>query len=97
MEWIPVLISFCALVSALFFNGSLKKKKDINDEVEKAKESATLNVKLDQIGRDVQDIKYDMSATKKEVQLLSERMVAVETSTKSAHKRMDDYEKAKKG
>ena len=50
-------------------------------------------MKLDQIGADVRDIKYDITAVKKDVQGLKERMIMVEQSTKSAHKRLDDYNK----
>ncbi len=62
---------------------------DETDAERKAKESAEINVKLDQIGNDVRDIKYDISAVKRDVQGLTERVVIVEQSTKSAHHRID--------
>ena len=37
-------------------------------------------------------IKYDMTAVKKDVQGLTERMIVVEQSTKSAHHRIDGIE-----
>jgi hypothetical protein len=48
-------------------------------------------MKLDNISQNVNDIKYDISATKKEVRDLTERVVTVEQSTKSAHHRLDDF------
>ena len=51
---------------------------DESDAERKAKESAEINVKLDQIGNDVRDIKYDIAAVKRDVQGLTERVVIVE-------------------
>lgn len=50
-----------------------------------------INVKLDDIGGDVKEIRYDISETKKQVAEMDKRLVIVEQSTKSAHHRLDDY------
>lgn len=97
VEYIPVIISFLALLATIYFNGSGKKRTETSDAVQKAAETATINVKLDQIGGDVRDIKYDITSVKGDVQNLKERMVVVEQSTKSAHKRMDDNAEKEKG
>lgn len=89
---ITILVSIVSVAFAVYFGLKNIKRNDTSDVERKAAETATINVKLDQIGRDVQDIKYDITLTKKEVQKLTERVVAVEESTKSAHKRIDDYE-----
>ena len=85
-------ISLLIALGGLYLNSRSFKKNDIKDIEEKAKESATLNVKLDAISLTVTDIKYDISATKKEVSALSERVTSVEQSTKSAHHRIDAIE-----
>ncbi len=90
---ITTVVSIISVSFAIFFGLKNNKRNDTSDIERKAAEAATINFKLDQIGRDVQDIKYDITTTKKEVQLLTERMVAVEQSVKSAHKRFDDLEK----
>lgn len=97
LEYIPVIISLIALVASIYFNGGSKKRTETADAVQKAAETATINVKLDQIGQDVRDIKYDITSVKRDVQDLDKRMVAVEQSTKSAHKRIDDHEEKEKG
>ncbi len=90
---VTVLISIISVSSAGFFAIKNSKRADTSDAEKKAVETATINVKLDQIGADVRDIKYDITAVKKDVQGLKERMIMVEQSTKSAHKRLDDYNK----
>lgn len=89
---IAVLISIVSVCFAIYSGLRGNKRADTHDAEIKAAEQATINIKLDQIGGDVRDIKYDMTDIKKEVQSLTERMVAVEKSTSSAHKRLDFME-----
>lgn len=87
---ITILISVISVFSAVLFAVKNAKRQDDSEVEKKAVETATINVKLDSIGNDVKDIKYDITAMKKEVGNLTERMVVVEQSTKSAHKRIDE-------
>ena len=96
---IPTLVSIFALfataisvVFAVYFGLKNTKRSDTSDIERKAAETATINVKLDQIGRDVKDIKDDITVTKKDVQSLTERVITLEQSTKSAHHRIDGLE-----
>ncbi|MDD2958875.1 MAG: hypothetical protein PHR92_10175 [Lachnospiraceae bacterium] len=86
---IALLVSIVSVAFAVYFGVKNTKRADTSDAEKKATEMATINVKLDTIGGDVRDIKYDISAVKKDVQGLAERMVVVEQSTKSAHHRLD--------
>lgn len=86
---IAVMISLISTAAAIFFGYKSSRREDTSDVEKKAIETATINVKLDQIGSDVKDIKYDISAVKQEVKDLTERMIVVEQSTKSAHHRLD--------
>lgn len=92
---VSVIISVVSVVFAIFFGLSNRKRADTTDIEVKAKERAETNIKLDNIGKDVTDIKYDISITRKEVQCLSERMIVVEQSVKSAHHRIDGVEEKK--
>ena len=94
-ELIAVLISIISVSGALFFGLRNNKRADVTEIERKATETATTNVKLDQIGTDVRDIKYDITGLKKDVQGLNERMIIVEQSTKSAHHRLDDLAEEK--
>lgn len=90
---LALLISIVSTAFAVFFGLKNTKRADTSDAEKKAVESATINVKLDTIAGDVRDIKYDMTAVKKDVQGLTERMIIVEQSTKSAHHRIDGIAK----
>ncbi|MFR1888131.1 hypothetical protein [Blautia sp.] len=89
---ITLLIAIASLSASIYFDLKNSKRGDRSDIEAKAAETATINVKLDNIGNDVKDIKYDISAVKTDVQNLAERMVIVEQSTKSAHHRIDGIE-----
>ena len=86
---ISTLIAFISAAFAIYMGLRNARHADESDAERKAKESAEINVKLDQIGNDVRDIKYDIAAVKRDVQGLTERVVIVEQSTKSAHHRID--------
>ena len=57
---LPIVISIVSVLVALYSVIKSTKRADTSDVEKKAVESATINVKLDQIGADVRDIKYDM-------------------------------------
>ena len=88
---VTILISVFSLAISIYVGLKNTKRGDRTDIEAKAIESATINAKLDTIGNDVKDIKYDISAVKNDVKNLTERMVVVEQSTKSAHKRIDEF------
>lgn len=87
---IALLISIISVVTVLLSSLKNSKKLDFSEVEKKAVETATINVKLDAIGNDVKDIKYDITAVKREVTSLTERMIIVEQKTKSAHHRIDE-------
>jgi peptidoglycan hydrolase CwlO-like protein len=89
---ITIVISVISVSFAVFFGLKNVKRNDTSDIERKAVETATINIKLDQIVGDCKDIKYDITATKKDLQELSGKVIAVEASCKSAHKRIDDME-----
>lgn len=92
MVTIQSLITGISVFTAAVFGYSTFRRGNNTDVEQKAVETATINVKLDNIGSDVKDIKYDISAVKKEQQQMCERMIVVEQSIKSAHHRLDALE-----
>jgi len=87
------VMSLITVASVLFgiYSGLKNNKRADTSEIEaRAKEQATVNVKLDNIGSDCRDIKQDIGTVKKDVMALSERLVKVEQSVSSAHKRIDE-------
>lgn len=87
---ITILISVVSVAFAIYFGLKSNRRSDVKDIEDRAANNAKVNMKLDNISQTVNDIKYDISATKKEVRDLTERVVSVEQSTKSAHHRLDD-------
>lgn len=89
---IALVVTVVSVAFAIYFGIKNTKRSDSSDIEKKAYEQASINVKLDQIGGDVRDIKYDVTGVKKDFLVLSERMVKVEESAKSAHHRIDGIE-----
>lgn len=91
---VALLVSFLSAAFSIYFGLKNSKHTDVEDIERRAAESAKTNAKLDSISSTVNDIKYDISATRKDVQTLSEKLVTVDASCKSAHKRIDRLERA---
>lgn len=89
---IGLAISAISVSCAIYFSSKNSRKNDTKEIEQRVAERTETNMKLDEIGRNVTDIKYDISATKKEVQNLTERMASVESSAKQAHHRIDRIE-----
>lgn len=67
----------------------LNKTKSIKDD---GKQSAQVSAQLQYISKGVDDIRIDIKANEKQMQVLGERVTRVEESSKQAHKRIDKME-----
>lgn len=86
------ILTFVSVVAAVYF-GFKSNSRANNDEVSnKAQVDAILSQKLDSISDDTKEIRKEITDVKVKVNDLSERVVMVEQSTKSAHHRLDRYE-----
>lgn len=90
---VSLLISGIGCAFAIYFGLKNNRRADVKEIKEQAAMDAIINSKLDNIGNNVKDIKNDMSETKEKLESLDRRVVIVEQSTKSAHKRLDDFRK----
>ena len=90
---LSLLLSGISVAFAIFFGISSKNRNDRKDTEQETEDRAAthtlLMTKLENIADDVKDIKRDYRETNAEVQNLRERVVAVEQSLKSYHKRLD--------
>lgn len=91
MEWIPVAISALSLIVSIVVGFSAIKSRNSSDTKQEASQTTTLIVKLENIADGVNEIKSDMRNMKDDVRELRDRVIACEQSTKSAHRRLDDY------
>lgn len=86
------ILTFVSVVAAVYFAFKSNSRAN-NDEVsKKAQVDAILSQKLDSISDDTKEIRKEITDVKVKVNDLSERVVMVEQSTKSAYHRLDRYE-----
>ena len=84
---LSLLLSGISVAFAIFFGISNKKRNDKKDAEQTA--NTLMMTKLENIADDVKDIKRDYKETRAEVQDLHDRVLIVEQSLKSYHKRLD--------
>lgn len=90
---VALVLSFVSVgfgILSTVFSISRNNRKDTQETAEeKAATNTMLITKLENIADDVKDIKRDYRETREEVQNLRDRVVVVEQSLKSYHKRLD--------
>ena len=86
---LSLLLSGISVAFAIFFGISNKKRNDKKETEERAAANTLMMTKLENIADDVKDIKRDYKETREEVQNLHDRVLIVEQSLKSYHKRLD--------
>lgn len=87
---LTILISVVSVAFAIYTGTSNLKRNNATDIKKDAVETATINVKLDTISRGVDDIKLEQKTISKDIKELSDRVLVVEQSAKSAHHRIDE-------
>ena len=89
---ITIILAFVSVcVAGVVAITSIRRNKATDDKKE-ASDMTTLIVKLENIGNGVNEIKSDMRNRREDMQNLRDRLIIVEQSTKSAHKRLDTIE-----
>lgn len=91
MEYIPIAVSILSLIVSAIVGFSTIKSRNSSDTKQETTQLTTLIVKLENINDGVNEIKADMRNMKDDVRELRDRVIKVEESTKSAHRRLDDY------
>lgn len=89
---ISTAIAVVSTAFAIFFGiRNLTRSKTTDDKAD-ATQMATMIVKIDAVGTTVNEIKSDMREFKSEQQFLRDKIIEIEASVKSAHKRIDGLE-----
>lgn len=86
------ILTFVSVVAAVYFAFKSNSRANDDEVSKKAQVDAILSQKLDSISDDTKEIRKEITDVKVKVNDLSERVVMVEQSTKSAHHRLDRYE-----
>lgn len=90
---VALLISGISLAFGLY-QGVTNLKRNSHIDVKKdVSEMTTVIVKLENIGSGITEIKNELGNLKQDMKDVNERLVKVEESSKSAHKRLDTCEK----
>ena len=88
-QYIPYIISSLALLFSAYQFVKATEKEDTG-------QITTVLIKLENITELVAEIRKDVRDDRAERQEMRDRLVAVEQSTKSAHKRIDTLESTRK-
>ncbi len=89
---VTIIISFMSLLVAVVVGITNIRRNNATDDRQEASETTTLIVKLENINDGVNEIKSDMRNLRNDVQDLRDRLIMVEQSTKSAHRRLNTLE-----
>ncbi|MEG2289906.1 MAG: hypothetical protein RSA29_02560 [Clostridium sp.] len=83
--------AICAVIGAVIGISTFKRNqnKDIKQE---GRDDAVISTKLEYISRGVDDIRLEIKAQDRKIEDINGRLIRVEESTKSAHKRIDSLE-----
>lgn len=87
---VGLIIALIGLIVSVYFNITSASRAARNENKQDASCLTTVIVKLENIGADIKEIKTDMSGLQLELKNITERLVVVEQSAKSAHKRIDE-------
>ena len=90
---IETIISLVVAVASLLFTAFSFKRTKFQDNSANATERATMTADIRYIRSSVDDIKLENKSIQRDIRGMSERLVKVEESTKSAHNRIDEIQK----
>lgn len=95
MNHATVIGIICAISGAII--GVLTYKINYSNNLKKdATSQSVIATKLDYIGKGVDDIRLDIKSQDRKINELNERVIKVEASAKSGHKRIDKLEEVSK-
>ena len=87
---ITLLISIISVSFSVFFGLKNSKKSDEKDIAERIARDTRTDMKLDEIGKDVKEVKETVRNIQNDVKDHEGRIVKLESSLKAEHKRLDE-------
>ena len=85
------VISICIAACALLFSALSYRRNSNNDNSDIVTQRATITADIRYIRASIDEIKLENRAIRSDLDELKSKLVEVEASTKSAHKRLDDF------
>lgn len=87
---IALLISIVSVAFSIFFGLKNNKKSDQKEIAERIARDTRTDMKLDEISKDVKDVKETVRNIQNDVKDHEGRIVKLEASYKAEHKRLDE-------
>ena len=87
---IALLISIVSVAFSIYFGLKNSKKSDEKDIAERIARDTRTDMKLDEISKDVKDVKETVRNIQNDVKDHEGRIVKLEASFKAEHKRLDE-------
>lgn len=97
MDWITAVIGIGAAFSGMLLGWLTRAnnaKKDVRSD---AAHDAKLNANVEHIKAAVDEVRIEFKAQQRDFHMLTERVVLLEASNKSAHHRLDEHIQLHKG
>ena len=89
---IGLAISTISVSCAIYFSSKNSKAADTKEVERRVAERTETNIKLDNISKNTDDIKQNLTPVQRDLQKHAEKIVEVESSAKQAHHRIDTLE-----
>lgn len=89
LEICAVIISLCAFCFSVFMGLRGNKKTDEKEIVARVERETKWDVKLDEISRDIKEVKETLKHIQEDIKDHEGRLVKLEASYKAEHKRID--------
>ena len=88
---LSVVVSIVSVAAAIFFSSKNSKRTDAKDIEERVRENTRINMKLDGIAESIRGLKEDLVDVKNEIQQHNDKIIRLDDSVKSAHRRIDEF------
>ena len=87
---VETVVSLCIAACALLFSALSYRRNSNNDHSDIVTQRATITADIRYIRASIDEIKLENRAIRTDLDEVKSKLVEVEASTKSAHKRLDD-------
>lgn len=88
---VETVVSLCIAACALLFSALSYRRNSNNDNSDIVTQRATITADIRYIRASIDEIKLENRAIRTDLDEVKSKLVEVEASTKSAHKRLDDF------
>lgn len=87
---VALLISAITMAFGIYSGIASIKRHNKTDNKKESEQMTMMMVKLEGISEGIREIKNELSHEKEEIKQITERLIVVEQSVKSAHKRVNE-------